>query len=198
MLIRKFLWAIDWAVLTNFYHSVPGNTGRTYCLSSSFSLSLHSEPHVLGVFIFWSRYKARDTPSDKQDWHWVPDEGNLVQRYFEAEHSATAIIHPKTELAPSTPGRRDGRSTLQSTSNSSRRFPRRLPPHTTRPAQSLGPAYFSIYGQGSPAYPLYYAPSNDGPLPAPFPQGTGMYCGQDPSDGPMYRQRSFPYRYWIK
>ncbi len=111
----------------------------------------------------------------------VPGEAgrNLVQRYFEAEHSATAIIHPKTELTPSTPDKRDRR---KSASNSNRRVPRGFPPHpAAAPSQTLQPAYRSIYGQAAPAHSPYagYAPLNSRIPHAQFPYGSVMSSGGD-------------------
>ena len=115
----------------------------------------------------------------------VPGEAgrNLVQRYFEAEHSATAIIHPKTELAPSTPEKRDRRSTPQSAFNSSRRIPRGFPPRPTARAQNLQPAYRSIYRQATPANWPYsgYDPLNNRVPPAQLPYGSVRNSRADPT-----------------
>lgn len=129
----------------------------------------------------------------------VPGEAgrNLIQRYFEAEHSGTAIIHPKTELAPSTPDRRDRRSTPQSASNSSRRVPHGLPPRPRAPAQSLQPAYRSIYGQADPAYSPYsgYARWNNRLPPARFPHDPFTNSRGDSTPYPMYGHGSSSFRY---
>lgn len=126
----------------------------------------------------------------------VPGEAgrSLIQRYFEAEHSATAIIHPKSELAPSTPDDRARRSSQQSSSNFSKRVPRGLPPRPTVPAQ---PAYRSIYGQAIPAYPPYsgYAPLNNRLPPAQFPYGSVTNSRGHSTTYPMYGHGSFSYRY---
>ena len=104
-----------------------------------------------------------------------------MQRYFEAEHSATAIIHPKTELAPSTPDKRDRRSNPKSASNSNRRVPGGFPPHPAALGRNLEPAYRSIYGQAAPAYSPYagYAPLNSRTPHAQFPYGSVMSSGGD-------------------
>ena len=129
----------------------------------------------------------------------VPGEAgrNLVQRYFEAEHSATAIIHPKTELASSYPDRRDRRSTPPSASYSSRQVPRRFPPRPTAPAQSLQPAYRSICRQAAPAHPAYsgYAPLNNRLPPAQFPYGSVTNSRGDSATHPMYGHGSFSLRF---
>lgn len=123
---------------------------------------------------------------------------NLVQRYFEAEHSATAVLHPRTELAPSTPAKRDRRSNPQSASNSSRRIPRGLPPRPTAPAQNLQSTYGSIQGQAAPpTYPPYYgyAPSNNRFRPAQFPYGTFTNGSGGSTTYPMYGHDSYSFRY---
>ena len=120
-----------------------------------------------------------------------------MQRYFEAEHSATAIIHPRTELANITPDGRDKRATPQSTSKSSKRGLRRFPPRSTAPVQSLRPAHGSMFGQAIPAYPSYtgYAPLNNRAPPAPLYNGTVMYAKGNSSTCPIYKHGSFPFRY---
>ena len=122
----------------------------------------------------------------------VPGEAGvaLVQRYFEAEHSATAIIHPKTELAPSTPDKRDRRSNPQSASNSSRRVPRGLPPHPAAPAQGLPPDY----GHADPRY-FRYDPSVHRFPPAQFPHDSGRNRRGGFTNYSMYGHDSFSFRY---
>lgn len=127
----------------------------------------------------------------------VPGEAgrNLIQKYFEAEHSATAIIHPKAELAPSTPEKRDRRST-QSASNS-RRVPQGFPPRPTAPAQNLQPAYRSIYRQAAPAYWPYsgYDPLNNSIAPAQFPYGSVRSRRGESTTHPQYGHGSSSIRY---
>ncbi len=122
---------------------------------------------------------------------------NLIRRYFEAEHSATAIIHPKIEVTPPTPDKRNRRSISQSASNSGRRVPQRFVPHPTAPAQSLRPADRSTYGQGVPAYQPYtgWGPLNNRTPPAAFSYGTVMNNMVVSSNSQTYRQDSFPFRY---
>ena len=138
----------NWAVLTHFFHSVPGEAGR-----------------------------------------------NLVQRYFEAEHSTTAIIHPRTELAYVTPDRRDRRLIPHGTSNSSRRGLRRIPLRSTAPAPSLRPSYGSTFGQAIPARHPYTGstPLNNRAPPVPLSSGTFTNVGRDSTNYPSYRHGSFPF-----
>ena len=134
----------------------------------------------------------------------VPGEAGrkLVQRYFEAEHSATAVIRPITNLRGVTRNRRNGRATTQSASKSKRRGPQRFPPHPTGPARSLWLAYGFSYGQTGPVYPPHsgYTLSNKSAPPAPLFHGN-VYYGNvvnswgRPSTNPMYRRDSFPVRY---
>ena len=132
----------------------------------------------------------------------VPGEAgrSLIQRYFEAEHSATAIIHPKTDLAPSTPVRRDRRSTPRSASNSGQRTLLGFQPRPIAPGQSLQPAYRSIYGQAAPAYTPYsgYAPVNSRLPPAQFPYGTVTNSRGGFTTYPMYGHGSYSSRYRIE
>ena len=138
----------NWAVLTHFFHSVPGEAGR-----------------------------------------------NLVQRYFEAEHSTTAIIHPRTELAYVTPDRRDRRLIPHGTSNSSRRGLRRIPLRSTAPAPSLRPSYGSTFGQAIPARHPYTGstPLNNRAPPVPLSSGTFTNVGRNSTNYPSYRHGSFPF-----
>ena len=125
----------------------------------------------------------------------VPGEAgrHLVQRYFEAEHSATAIIHPKTELMTVTPDRRYKRSTPQSASNSSRPGLRRFAPHSAAPAQSLRPAYRSPFGQAVPAYPGHATMNRRTPS-VPLFNGNVMNSSGHSTTSAIYRQGSFPFR----
>ena len=138
----------SWTVLTNFFHSVPGEAGR-----------------------------------------------NLVQRYFEAEHSTTAIIHPRTELAYVTPDRRDRRSIPHGASNVSRRGLGRIPLRSTAPAQSLRPCYGSSFGQTMPAHHPYtgFTSLNNRAPPVPLSNGTLMNAGGNSATYPSHRHRSFPF-----
>lgn len=122
----------------------------------------------------------------------VPGEAGvaLVQRYFEAEHSATAIIHPKTELAPSTPDKRDRRSTPQSASNLNRRVPRGLPPRSAAPA----PGFQPVYGHADPRYFGYDASSHRYPS-VQIPHDSARNRRGDFTDYSMYGQGSSSYRY---
>lgn len=127
----------------------------------------------------------------------VPGEAGrkLVQRYFEAEHSATAVIHPKVELATVALARRGRRSNLQSASTSSRRVPRR--PST--PAQGLRPTQRWIYGQAFPAWVPYtgYAPQDNRAAPAPLYNGTVMDSRGYYTAYTAYRHGPFPFRYRV-
>ena len=125
----------------------------------------------------------------------VPGEAGrkLVQRYFEAEHSATAVIHPKAELATVALPRRGRRSNPQSASNSSRRAPRR----PSAPDQGLRPTQRWIYGQAVPAWSPYtgYAPQDNRAAPAPLYNGTVMDSRGYPTAYTVYRHGSFPFRF---
>lgn len=122
---------------------------------------------------------------------------NLVQRYFEAEHSATAIIHPKTELAISSPGKRNRKSARQTALKSHRETPQGIPSYPTAPAPSLQPAYRPIYGQGVLECPPYtgYASLNNRTLPVALSYGMAINAREDFANYSKYRHGSFPFRY---
>lgn len=127
---------------------------------------------------------------------------SLVQKYFEAEHTNTAVIHPQVkspDFAPETPTKKSKKHR-----HHSRRSPSKQN-HLTGAypsAPTFGcfypPVYGPYMGEGGapgPAYSFRYAPSSSGLVQPPdtprtFINDRGEYLAY-PSRG----HESFPFRY---